>query len=100
MPILTIWSVASWRSMSGLSPRPLLLIYFGTVLIMYYIGVVVVGLMNLTGGGTLGVIVLIVTSLQIAETSAFLGMVNFMIDALQEDYNNKHLPNTSQFERI
>ncbi len=79
--LLGFWSWGSWRTMNKLWPTPTMLVKCGLCLLFYYIGIIVIGCGHIRDG-TLDLLVVLFTILQVMETSAFLIMVGCMRDGL------------------
>eukprot|EP00639_Heterosigma_akashiwo_P003416 CAMPEP_0194582690 /NCGR_PEP_ID=MMETSP0292-20121207/15786_1 /TAXON_ID=39354 /ORGANISM="Heterosigma akashiwo, Strain CCMP2393" /LENGTH=112 /DNA_ID=CAMNT_0039436953 /DNA_START=259 /DNA_END=597 /DNA_ORIENTATION=+ len=81
VPLLTGWSLCSWRSMNGFSPGPFLLVKMGILLELYYAGLLMLVFPRALSS-TPAILVLIITAMQMMETSAFLAMVNRLGNSL------------------
>ena len=83
--LLPIWSISSWRSMNGKSPKASILIKIGIFLLCYYIGAIIITAKYLSASTfTLGLFIF--TILMLIETSAYLIMVQCLSNTLQQQY--------------
>lgn len=85
--LLPIWSISSWRSMNGKSPKASVLIKIGIFLLCYYIGIIIITA-KYSSSSTFTLGLLIFTILMLIETSAYLIMVQCLIKTLQDQYQH------------
>jgi len=100
VPLLTVWSWASWRCMNSQFP-PSKLVTFGLVLEVYYIGLLSI-VFPLAWSSTVALFVLVITGMQIMETAAYLAMVNYLKNSITPTgFNSSNSNNnTSQLESV